>query len=124
MGVAMKKKGSMFVILIILLVIGIFFSISVGSVSVSIREIIDSILNQSGGKGGIVRDIRIPRVIMAVLVGANLSVAGVLLQGVMRNPLADPGITGISSGAGLVVMIVMLYFPGAASGIPLFGFLG
>lgn len=124
MGVTMKKKGSTFILLITLLVIGIFFSISVGSVSVSLKEIFDGIINNSGGKGGIVRDIRIPRVIMAVLVGANLSVAGVLLQGVMRNPLADPGITGISSGAGLVVMIVMLYFPTATSAIPLFGFLG
>lgn len=121
----MKKKTSgIFLILIALLIGGIIFSISVGSVSVSIPEIMESILYGTGGRSGIVRDIRIPRVIMAVLVGANLSVSGVLLQGVMKNPLADPGITGISSGAGLTVMIVMLYAPNAVGSIPMIGFIG
>ncbi len=120
----MKKRVVAFGIVSTLLCVSILMAISVGSVSVPVREIIDCILQGGGGKGGIVRDIRIPRVIMAVLVGANLSVSGVLLQGVMRNPLADPGITGISSGAGLVVMIVMLYVPSLQSSIPLFGFLG
>ena len=90
----------------------------------SLDQIIDSIFNGTGGSGGIIRDIRIPRVIMGVLVGANLAVAGVLLQGVMGNPLADPGITGISSGASVVVMLVMLYFPGASASIPFYGFIG
>lgn len=120
----MKKKVSAFLIVITLLLVMILVSISVGSVSVSFADIVDAVFNGAGGSGGIVRDIRIPRVIIGVLVGANLSVAGVLLQGVMGNPLADPGITGISSGASVIVMIVMLYFPGVASQIPLLGFLG
>lgn len=120
----MKKNIWAFSIVSVLLVISILLAISVGSVMVPIEEVISAIFHGGGGSGGIVRDIRIPRVIMAVLVGANLSVAGVLLQGVMRNPLADPGITGISSGAGVVVMIVMLYFPGATKSMALFGFIG
>lgn len=120
----MKRRVAAFGIVSTLLVLAIIVAISIGSVSVPMKEIIHCMIHGSGGKGGIVRDIRIPRVIMAVLVGANLSVAGVLLQGVMRNPLADPGITGISSGAGLVVMVIMLYFPGMAASIPLFGFIG
>lgn len=120
----MKRRGSAFLIIFTLLVIMIVVAISVGSVSVPLDQVIDSILNGTGGSGGIIRDIRIPRVIMGVLVGANLAVAGVLLQGVMANPLADPGITGISSGASVVVMLVMLYFPGASASIPFYGFIG
>lgn len=120
----MKRRGSAFFIISTLLVIMIVVAISVGSVSVPLDQIIDSILNGTGGSGGIIRDIRIPRVIMGVLVGANLAVAGVLLQGVMGNPLADPGITGISSGASVVVMLVMLYFPRASASIPFYGFIG
>nr|WP_294487490.1 iron ABC transporter permease [uncultured Anaerosporobacter sp.] len=120
----MKSRGSAFLIISTLLVIMIVVAISVGSVSVPLDQVIDSILNGTRGSGGIIRDIRIPRVIMGVLVGANLAVAGVLLQGVMGNPLADPGITGISSGASVVVMLVMLYFPGASASIPFYGFIG
>lgn len=120
----MKRRGSAFLIISTLLVIMIVVAISVGSVSVPLGQLIDSIFSGTGGSGGIVRDIRIPRVIMGVLVGANLAIAGVLLQGVMGNPLADPGITGISSGASVVVMLVMLYFPGASASIPFYGFIG
>ncbi|BCJ92698.1 ferrichrome ABC transporter [Anaerocolumna cellulosilytica] len=119
----MKKIGA-FVIVSILLVFGIIFSISVGSVNVPIQDIIEALFTKETGSVGIIRNIRIPRVIMGVLVGANLSVAGVLLQGVMRNPLADPGITGISSGASIVVMLIMLYFPKNTHMIPFYGFLG
>jgi iron complex transport system permease protein len=120
----MNRRVSAFLTVSILLVIMIVVAISVGSVSVPLDQIIESLFNKTGGSGGIVRDIRIPRVIMGVLVGANLAVAGVLLQGVMGNPLADPGITGISSGASVIVMVVMLYFPGASASIPIFGFIG
>lgn len=120
----MKKRVSAFLILFIVLLSMIVISISVGSVSVPIREILAGLCNGTGGNAGIVRDIRIPRVMMGVLVGANLAVAGVLLQGVMGNPLADPGITGISSGASVTVMIVMLYLPSATNLIPVYGFLG
>jgi iron complex transport system permease protein len=118
------KKVSTFVVVILLLMMGIIFAISVGSVSIPLKDIVLGIFTGETGTIGIIRTIRIPRVIMGVLVGANLSVAGVLLQGVMRNPLADPGITGISSGASVVVMAILLYFPQTAHMIPLYGFIG
>ena len=120
----MKKKIGAFIILSCLLCIMIIIAVAVGSVFVPPKDIFQAIFSSEGGSAGIVRDIRIPRVIMGVLVGANLSVAGAMLQGVMGNPLADPGITGISSGASVVVMIIMLYLPGVSSHIPLFGFVG
>lgn len=119
----MKRKRA-FLILSILFILSVVVSIRVGSVSVSLSDIVSALGNGTGGTAGIIRDIRIPRVIMALLVGANLAVSGVLLQGVMRNPMADPGITGISSGASVVAMILMLYMPGMVSSLPIFGFLG
>ena len=118
------KKVSAFIVVSILLVLGVILSVSVGSVNIPLEDIIRGVLAKGTGNIGIIRTIRIPRVIMGVLVGANLSVAGVLLQGVMRNPLADPGITGISSGASVVVMLIMLYFPQTSHMIPLYGFIG
>ncbi len=118
------KKVSAFIIVSILLVVGVIFSISVGSVNIPLSDIMKGIMTGESGNVGIIRTIRIPRVMMGVLVGANLSVAGVLLQGVMRNPLADPGIAGISSGASVVVMLILLYFPQTSHMIPLYGFLG
>jgi iron complex transport system permease protein len=56
-------------------------------------------------------NIRLPRVLLGALTGASLAVAGTLLQGVMRNPLASPGIIGVSSGAGLAVVVVNLALP-------------
>ena len=118
------KKRWVFLLMIVLLFAAILISIRLGSVSVSYQDILHAFTSDAKGVAGIIRDIRIPRILMAVVVGANLAVSGVLLQGVMRNPMADPGITGISSGASVVVMIVMLYVPKAAASMPLFGFVG
>ena len=119
----MKRKGA-FVVLLLVFVITFLIAIRIGSVEVSYEDILNAFTTDKGGIAGIIRTIRIPRILMAVMIGANLSVSGVLLQAVMKNPLADPGITGISSGASVVVLIVMLYLPQAAASMPLFGFLG
>lgn len=120
----MTKKIRAFSIVIILLIISIIVAVGIGSVKVPINELITGIINRQGGNIGVVKDIRLPRIVMALLVGANLSVSGVLLQAVMGNPLADPGITGISSGASIAVMFLMLYMPGAVTTIPFWGFIG
>ena len=62
----------------------------------------------------IVRQIRLPRVLVGAMVGASLAMSGAILQGVTRNPLADPQIVGISSGAGLVAVACVVFVPGAA----------
>ena len=119
----MKRKGA-FLVLLMIFFVAIIVSIRIGSVSVAYEDILNALTTDKGGIAGIIRNIRIPRILMAIIIGANLAVSGVLLQGVMRNPLADPGITGISAGASVVVMIVMLYLPSAAASMPVFGFLG
>ena len=71
-----------------------------------------------------VYDLRFPRIFIALFGGAATAVAGVLLQAVMKNPLADPGIIGISSGASLAAVLVTAFFPALYFFTPLFAFLG
>ena len=118
------RQGGAVAVLSVIFIAAVLVSIRIGSVDIAFPDIVNALFTDRGGVAGIIRDIRIPRIIMGILVGANLAVSGVLLQGVMRNPLADPGITGISSGASVVVMIVMLYFPSLMTAMPVFGFLG
>ena len=72
----------------------------------------------------VVINLRLPRILIAMLVGCALSVSGALLQAVMRNPLADPGIIGVSAGAATAATTVMLLAPWLISSVPLFAFGG
>jgi iron complex transport system permease protein len=104
------KKSAAFVILIIILLLLLLITSSVGSVKIPLREIV-AIL-QGGGSSihrTILLGIRVPRIILAAVVGMGLSVSGAFLQGLLGNPLADPYILGISSGAalGAAVSIVL-----------------
>ncbi|WP_347835953.1 iron chelate uptake ABC transporter family permease subunit [Gracilibacillus sp. JCM 18860] len=105
-------KGFMVASFAILLVISIVFSIRFGSVKIPFLEIWSTFSgNLESEFQNIIWNIRIPRTIVAILAGANLAVAGVLLQGIMKNPLADPSIIGVSSGAGLAGMIILILYP-------------
>lgn len=68
--------------------------------------------------------IRIPRVLTGALTGLNLALAGCILQGVLKNPLADPGIIGVSAGAGLAAMAVMILLPAMSALVPAAAFGG
>ncbi len=71
-----------------------------------------------------VYDLRFPRIMISMLAGAAIAVSGVLFQAVLKNPLADPGIIGISSGAGFVAVLITAYAPTLFFLTPLFAFLG
>ena len=98
---------------------------TVGSVNLSFGEIISALINDDNKiVTTIVYKMRLPRNILAVLVGANLAVSGVLLQSVMKNPLADPGITGVSTGASVAAIIILLVAPQFTSILPIAAFIG
>lgn len=110
----LRKKKYLFTILLfglaLILLIFIILGICIGSVHIDIKEIVDIILYKIGiqnkgswsvGNENIVWLIRMPRVLLAVIVGASLAVSGATMQTVVRNELADPFILGISSGASL-----------------------
>ena len=126
MKVSYKKfKVSFIIISLLILLATVLGSLKLGSVNITFNELISGLFSgQKDGNIGIIRDLRIPRVIIAVLVGANLAIAGVLLQAVIRNPLADPYITGISSGACVVTVFFMVFIPSVTSLRPVFGFFG
>lgn len=106
-----SKKICMILTTVFVLCFAILISLRIGSIDVSFKELIDGMfLNKQSNNFLIIRDLRMPRVLSAVLIGGNLAVAGALLQTTMKNPLADPGIIGISSGASLGAIAVMVIF--------------
>lgn len=120
-----KWLKSKLIIVMIALLMSFVFSICLGSVKITIPEIFSSFLSSDYTiKKAIIIDIRLPRALIAVLVGANLSASGALLQAVMRNPLADPGITGVSAGASLLAIVILLLFPSYVAIVPLAAFVG
>lgn len=131
--VTLKKVILISTLLSFLLCSVILVSITVGSVRVSflrsIQILLQSILNLEGGgteiERAIILSIRFPRAILAGLVGAGLSVSGVIFQALLRNPLADPYILGVSSGAAVGAIIAILIGLSTLSfGLPLASFVG
>lgn len=78
-------------------------SIMIGSQRLSLAEVLAALGGAEGEAGLIVRDLRVPRTLLGVLVGAALGVAGAVMQAFTRNPLADPGILGVNAGAAFAV---------------------
>lgn len=120
-----KSKIKVIILSFIVLLFLIFLFSTVGSVKLSYGEIFSALINNDNKiVTTIVYQMRLPRNILAVLVGANLAVSGLLLQAVMKNPLSDPGITGVSSGASVGAIIILLLMPQYIGILPLIAFLG
>ena len=91
--------------LLILLIALFFLSISTGHTTASFSQGITALYYGDGPLGTVMRQIRLPRAILAMLVGASLGVCGAALQGYLRNPLAEPGLIGVSGSAALGAVI-------------------
>lgn len=120
----MNKKVISFIAVIILLPVVTIYSAITGSIEVSAVELIKGLLTGPNENVAIIKDLRLPRIIISLFAGASLAVSGVLLQAVMRNPLAEPGIIGVSSGAGFFTILMISLFPTLFFFTPLFAFLG
>lgn len=125
----LKKQGYLIICagMIVALVIALFWAMSIGTVKLSMASIYNTVMEQlvsgqpiEGADYGPVHDIvwllRLPRLVLAALVGMGLSVCGVIMQAVVKNPLADPYILGISSGASLGATAAILLGIGVAWG--------
>lgn len=134
--------GSLVVLCIaslVIVVLGGLVQVSFGTYSMTLTEAWQAVLNpdvllnpnawsafllgtdlpEMGKESLIVWNIRLPRVLVAILVGANLSVSGAIFQAVTRNELASPYILGVSSGAGLAILLTLVVFSGLAPFLPL-----
>lgn len=115
----------MLVALLVVLAVVMMVAISIGAVNVPLGDVWRIVLRHLGGGGAtgdpaldqIVWNFRAPRVVLAALVGAGLAVSGVVLQAVVANPLADPYVLGVSSGASLGAVLVITLTSGALGGL-------
>ncbi|MFE0623058.1 FecCD family ABC transporter permease [Priestia aryabhattai] len=123
----MKRKHpyQMLSILFLCLIITILISLGVGAVYISPGEIFQQIIGSSSGSSFILTNYRIPRTLIAIVVGAALAVAGAILQGILKNPLASPDVIGVTKGAGLFAVFILIVCPTASMLLlPLSAFLG
>ncbi|MBQ2733883.1 MAG: iron ABC transporter permease [Clostridia bacterium] len=107
-------------VLICTAVSGLFF----GGAELTAAEVIDGLFAPEGTNAAIVRLVRLPRVLGAMLAGAGLALSGAILQAVCDNPLAGPNIIGVNSGAGFAAVCVLAFLPQAAPALPFFAFIG
>lgn len=119
------NKEIVLTLFIVLCVVSFFISIGNGAVKISPVEIVKAIfLEADTVNHQVIWNVRLPRTIVAALVGVCLSLSGAILQGVMRNPLAGPNIIGVSSGGGLMALIILILFPELYYLVPAGAFLG
>ncbi len=106
-----KRNTILFVVLALGLLLMFFISLSLGSVTIPFKDVYKSLIGEHAAKSTweyIVVNYRLPKAITAVLVGTGLSISGLLMQTLFRNPLAGPYVLGLSSGASLGVAFVIL----------------
>jgi iron complex transport system permease protein len=104
----------------------VIWSVGVGAMTIAVPDVVTILLRQLGlsnqtvepQQEAVLTVIRLPRVLMGVLIGAVLGVSGASLQGLFRNPLADPGLIGISSGASLFAVLTIMFQVKLAQSIP------
>jgi len=120
----MTKRIVSFLLVIFLLLVTVIYSATTGSIKMGFFEFIGALFEEGNSQMEAIRDLRFPRIIVALFAGAALSVSGVLLQSVMRNPLADAGIIGISSGAAFVQLVIVAFFPTLFFMTPVLAFMG
>ncbi|KHE66982.1 iron ABC transporter permease, partial [Halobacillus sp. BBL2006] len=112
--------------LTIVVSLGAFISIGVGAIYISPPDILSYFLGtDAGNQGFIIKNFRLPRIVMAVLVGAGLGLSGAILQGIIRNPLASPDVIGITKGAGLAAAVTIILLPNSpVIALPIAAFIG
>ncbi len=124
---AAKKNsyaGICFLTVLILFGVTVYISVNTGSLKVSMERLFNGLFVEYDPDVATIWDLRFPRIFIASLGGAALSVSGVLFQACMKNPIADPGIIGVSSGASFVAVLVAGLFPSLYFLTPLLAFVG
>ena len=122
--VSSRKKILSFAITALGLLALFLVAVNTGSLKVMPLELFKGLFIEYNENVATIYDLRFPRILIAIFGGAATAVSGVLLQAVMKNPLADPGIIGVSSGASLTAVLITAFVPTLYFFTPLFAFLG
>ncbi|WP_283679168.1 iron ABC transporter permease [Lentilactobacillus sp. Marseille-Q4993] len=121
----MKKRERLsYVGILVLLVITIAISLILGAQTISFKQLISGISGGSSTEMNVIMAVRVPRIIVTLISGGMLAVAGALSQSVFRNRLADPSILGVASGAELAILLGAFILPGLAVGKIIFAIIG
>src|SRR6266404_6478585 len=112
--------GTLALLLVPLVLIAMF----VGAVPFTARDVWNALLGEKGLAQVILFELRLPRIVLALLVGAALAMAGACFQALLRNALADPYVLGISSGSALGVMLALIWLPHFSAAQPVIGLCG
>lgn len=123
-----KQRFTLLALLVLIITTGIL-AMGMGYSSLSYNRLLPVFLGQGTFKEEFVLfSVRLPRIVITLLAGMALAVSGAILQGITRNDLADPGIIGINSGAGVAIAVFFLYFPIDAGSfvfmLPVIAFIG
>jgi iron complex transport system permease protein len=123
-----KRVPIVLLILLIITLVTMVISTSIGEYPIPPLAVIQTVLGIDTGNPNyafVINTLRLPRTLTAALVGIALAISGTIMQGITRNPLADPGIIGINAGAGLAAVALIVLFPNLPAGIlPLAAFFG
>lgn len=119
-----RKTCFAFLLTGIALVVTFLTAVQTGGLDTTVPQLMRGLFVEYDPTVAIIFELRFPRVIVAMLGGGLMAMSGVCMQAVMRNPLADPGIIGVTSGAAFVAVIVFAFFPSLAPWTPLFSFGG
>ena len=122
--ISIKRKIISFLITGAALIVLFLVAVNTGSLKASPEQILRGLFVAYDETVATIYSLRFPRILIAMLAGASVAVSGVMLQAVMKNPLADPGIMGISSGAGMAAVLVTAFAPSLYLAVPVFAFLG
>lgn len=120
-----KGKGIIaWIVTLVALLVVFLYAVNTGSLKVTPVQLFKGLFIAYDPQVATVYDLRFPRIIVAMLGGAATAVSGVLLQAVMKNPLADPGIIGVSSGASFVAVLITAFVPALYFYTPVLAFIG
>ncbi|GIO95456.1 iron(3+)-hydroxamate import system permease protein FhuG [Paenibacillus lautus] len=110
-----RKVMSVSMILLLAIAAVFLVSLNMGTMKIPLAEVIKAFSGTGSEQNyTVLMHFRLPRMVIAILIGAGIAVSGAILQSVSRNALADPGILGINSGAGLAVVLYIFYFQGSS----------
>lgn len=122
--VTTPRKVAAFLVTMAALIALFFVAVNTGSLQVNPMQLLSGLFVSHDETVSTIYDLRLPRILIAMVGGAATAVAGVLLQAAIRNPLADPGIIGVSAGASFAAVLVTAFFPMLLFFTPVFAFAG